>query len=206
VAPIYCSGWFDGPADMLQASCQLEPLALAAFESYYAEPRHVQVKQTTLKVTSQWSANANVLSGRVQLELARFEAGMISVRDRPIANLKKFDADPVETRLHGEIAVAGPLDQPRQWRAIFVPGDEIVQQQIQRLRNRGVEAITLPFWLGSLPMSLASASPTAMADVGKSSKAVQEALEILAMPSPVDEAGNGQAGGENVDEPREIPL
>src|SRR3989338_1330211 len=53
-APVYCSGWGVLTASDFQASCQLQPLALSAFEPYYQQGNvKLRVYSATLKATSQ---------------------------------------------------------------------------------------------------------------------------------------------------------
>ena len=182
-APLYCSGWTDPAAKDLQASCQLEPLALAAFEPYFAGPPEVRVYSATLKMTSQWSARANQFTGRVQLELNQLAEGDLSIRGRPLIDVKRL-TDSQEPRLTGEVRLFGSLNDPRGWHAEFLPGDERVQQLVKRLLDRGVELIRLTLWGRQLPLALAPSSQARMTDIEAASREVQEALEILAGPPP----------------------
>ncbi|MBI3011747.1 MAG: DUF748 domain-containing protein [Candidatus Omnitrophica bacterium] len=182
-APFYCSGWLNLTARDLQASCRLEPLALAAFEPYYRGPAEVRVYAMTLASTSHWMVRADILSGRIQLELGRLGEGDLSIRGRTVLDVKNLAGGPAP-RLSGEITLAGPLDDPRQWHAQFLPGDDQVQQLIKRLLDHGVQMIRVPLWSGEMRISLAPASKAAMANVEAASKAIQEALEILTVPIP----------------------
>ena len=183
VAPVYCSGWVDPAAKNLEASCRLEPLALAALEPYSHGPSEVRVFGTTIKLTSQWLAKANDFKGRIQFELGNLRDGGLSVKGRTIIDARSFTAEQ-EARTGGEITVTGPLDNPSEWHAAFLPGDEQAQQLVKRLLDRGVEVIKVPLWGTSMRVSLAPASKAAMTDIEATSKEVQEALEVLAVPEP----------------------
>ena len=182
-ALIYCSGWVDLSVKDLEASCRLEPLALEAFDPYYHGPREVRVFGTTLRLTSQWLAKANDFSGRIQFELGNLREGGLSVNGRTIVNGKPFAADQ-EAKVKGEISVTGPLDNPREWHAAFRPADEQAQRLLTRLLDRGVELIKVPFWGYSIRVGLAPSSQATMTDIEATSKEIQEALEILAVPEP----------------------
>lgn len=182
-APLYCSGWLDLRRRDLQASCRLEPLALAAFEPYYQGPPEVRVYTTTLTLTSQWMARANELTARIQLELDNLSEGDLSVHGRTILDIKQVTSG-AGPRLRGEVSLTGPLDDPRRWQAEFLPGDDHVQQLVKRLLARGVERIRVLLWGNELHVRLASASQAKMTDIEAASKEIQEALEILAVPIP----------------------
>ena len=182
-APLYCSGWLDPAVKDLQASCQLEPLALEAFEPYYHGPSELRVYTTTLDSTSQWSAKANELTGRIQVRLDHLSEGDLSVHGQTIINFKRLTGGQ-GPHLSGEIRLTGPLDHPRQWHAELQPGDPQVQELVTRLLKRDVEVIRIPLWGGRLHVGLVPASRAMMTDVEATSKEVQEALEILAAPAP----------------------
>ena len=183
-ASLYCSGWLDIAAKDLQTSCRLEPIALAAFEPYYHGPSQLRVSTAMLSSTSQWGARSNNFTGRIQLELSNFSEGL-SIRGRTIIDAKNATAGK-EPRLSGEIYVTGPLDNPREWHAEFLPGDDQVQQLIKRLLDHGVEMIKIPFPGGPLHMSIAPASKATMTGMEAASREVEEALDILSTP-PVSE-------------------
>ena len=182
-APAYCSGWVAPARQDLEASCQLEPIALAAFEPYYHGPAELRVYTTTLRSTSQWSSRANDLKSRIQLELGQLSEGDLSVRGRTILDVKKLTAGQLQPRLGGELTLTGPLNTPSAWHAAFVPGDDPVQQLIARLLDRGVELIKIPFFGGKVHIALNSASKAVMTDIEAASREVQEALEILVFPA-----------------------
>ena len=181
-APLYCSGWLVLATKDLEASCQMEPLPLDAFDPY-SRQQQMRVYGATLRLTSQWLAKANDLSGRIQLELGNLKEGGLSVKGRTLVDPKQFSADEVP-RIGGEITVTGPLDNPHEWHAAFQPGDERAQQLIKQLLDRGVEVIKVPLWGTSIRVGLAPASKATMTDIEAVSKEVQEALEILAVPEP----------------------
>ncbi|MBI1992425.1 MAG: DUF748 domain-containing protein [Candidatus Omnitrophica bacterium] len=182
-APFYCSGWLNVTTKDLQATCRLEPLALAAFEPYYQGSPEVRVYAMTLASTSHWMVRANTLSGRIQLELGRLGEGDLSIRGRTVLDVKHIAGGPTP-RLSGEITLAGPLDDPRRWRAEFSPGDDQMQQLVTRLLDHGIQMIKILLWGGEMRISLVPASKEAMANIEAASKEIQEALEILAVPLP----------------------
>ena len=184
-APLYCSGWLDPWVNDLQASCQLAPIALAAFEPYYYGPSEVRVYAATLKATTQLSAKANQFTGRIQLELNDLAEGDLSVRGRTIVDVKRLTAGQ-EPRLSGEMYLAGALDNPGGWHVEFLPGDERVQHLVTRLLDRGVEIIRLALWGYYVRLSLTPSTQTAMMDIETASREVEEALEILAGPPPAE--------------------
>ena len=181
VAPVYCSGWLDWAAKDLQASCQLDPFPLAAFEPYLHGPPEIRVYSTTLKSTSRWAARANELMGRIQLELDNLTEGDLSIHGRTLVDVKKLTGGQ-EKRLSGEVTLTGPLDDPHKWHAAFLPGDATVQQLVSQLLERGVEVIRISLAGGKLPLSLSPSTQATMTDIEAASKEVQEALEILALP------------------------
>lgn len=183
-ASLYCSGWVDAAAKDLQASCRLEPIALAAFESYY-HPSDFRISTATLSSTSQWWARSNDFAGRIQLELSNLSEGDLTIRGRTIIDARKTP-DAKELRLSGEIHLTGPLNDPHEWHAEFLPGDDQVQQLIKRLLDRGVEMIRIPFPGGPLHVSIAPASRATMTAMEAASREVQEALEILATPPSIE--------------------
>ena len=180
-APLYCSGWFSLSSRDLEASCQLEPLALAAFEPYYRGPAELRVYTVTLRSTSHWSARSNHLTGRIQLELLNLSEGELSIRGRTVWDIKELTGEGVPS-IKGEIDVTGPLDTPRDWHAEFVPGDQHMQEKVKQLLDRNIEVIRVPFWGWRFGISLTPGSRATMADIEATSKQVQEALEILAVP------------------------
>lgn len=182
-APVYCSGWAVLAENDFQASCQLQPLALSAFEPYYQQGNvKLRVYQTTLKSTSQWLVDSNVLEGRVQMELGNLTEGDLSVRGRTVVDVKKLAAGETP-RLNAELKISGPLDHPEAWRSEFVPGDIAAQQLVRPLLERGIEMITIPLGGQKLKVSITLASPSTMTDIEEASKQVEQDLEILATPA-----------------------
>ena len=181
-APIYCSGWLDLSLKDLQASCRLEPLALAAFDPYYQGPAQFRVYTTEVTSTSQWWARSNALNARIQLELVNAGEGDLSIHGRTIVDFKKI-TDGQEHRLSGEVTLSGLLDHPRDWRAEFLPGDDQVKQLVTRLLEHRVQIIKIPVPGGPLRVSIAPAGQLEITDIEAASREVQDALEILALPS-----------------------
>ncbi|MDP3703470.1 MAG: DUF748 domain-containing protein, partial [Candidatus Omnitrophota bacterium] len=182
-APLYCSGWADVAAQGLQAMCQLEPLALAAFEPYYQQRKvKVRVYQTTLKSTSQWRASSNELEGRIQVELGNLTEGDVSIGGRTIVDVKNL-APGEAPRLSAEFTIAGPLNDPSDWRSEFVPGDAAAQQLVEPLLERGIEIINIPWGEQKIQVSITPATPTTMSTIEETSKQVQQDLEMLAEPT-----------------------
>jgi hypothetical protein len=180
-APIFCSGWWSLEAKDLQASCQLDPIALAAFEPYFRGPPELRVYAATLGSTSQWTAKTNDFNGRIQLELDHLTEGDVSIRGRNIIDVKKLFANGQRPRLIGEISLVGPLGSPQLWHAALLAGNDQVQQLLKRLLDRGIEVVRVPLLSGRhMPLSLIPSSAATMTTIDKASREVQEALEILA--------------------------
>ena len=185
-APIYCSGWFHPVARALNASCQLEPIPLAAFEPYYARgATQVRVYQAMLSSTSQWAAQDNVLEGRVQLVIDNLQEGDISVRGSTLVDIRRLAAGgpPI---LSGEIQVTGPLDAPTRWRFDLVPGNEMVQRLVKPLLDRGREMVQLRLGGQTIKVGIGRASETTMSGIEAASKQVEASLELLSTPLPGD--------------------
>lgn len=181
-APAYCSGWLGLASQDIEASCQLEPLSLAAFQPYYQGPAEVRVYATTLRSTSQWSSRANDMKSRIQLELGNLTEGDLSIRGRTVIDVKKLTAGQPQPRLSGEVVLTGPFNRPSSWHSTLIPGDEPVQHLLKRLLDRGVEVLKVPFFGGRMRMSISPASQAVMTDIEAASREVQEALEILTVP------------------------
>ena len=178
-APIYCSGWLNLVARNLETSCQLEPLALAAFEPYYYEGRtQTRLYAGTLSATSEWSAKSNELEGRIQLTIENVDFD-ISIGGRTLLDIKE-ELDTGESAiLTGEVKVTGPLDDTTQWHLELVPGNAIVQRLMKPLLDRGREAIRLRLGRGRIEVGISSATEDEMSDIEEASKQVEESLEIL---------------------------
>jgi hypothetical protein len=182
-APLYCSGWAVLTENDFQASCQLQSLALSAFEPYYQQGNvQLRVYSATLKSTSQWLVDANAFEGRVQMELGNLKEGDLSIHGRTVVDVKKLAAGEAP-RMTAELKIAGPLNQPEAWRSEFVPGDTAAQQLVRPLLERGIEMITIPFGGQKIKVSLTLASPSTMTGIEEASKQVEQELEILATPA-----------------------
>lgn len=182
-APIYCSGWFDPAAKDLQASCQMDPLALAAFEPYYSHGPQVRPYGVTVKATSEWMAKANQMDAHIQVELNNLAEGDLSIHGRTIIDVKKMTQGR-EPRLRGELHVEGPLDDTSRWHTSFVPGDEPVQELIGKLLERGIEIVRLPLFWRKISVGIAPASAATIQGIEAASKEIREALEMLTAPIP----------------------
>jgi len=182
-APVYCSGWGVLTESDFQASCQLQPLALSAFEPYYQQGNvKLRVYSATLKSTSQWVVGSNAFEGHVQMELGNLTEGDLSIRGRTLVDVKKL-ASGDKPQMSAEVKITGPLNDPAAWRSEFVPGDTTAQQLVRPLLERGIEMITIPFGGQQLKVSLTLASPSTMTDIEEASKQVEQELEILATPA-----------------------
>ena len=184
-APAYCSGWIEPSAKDLQVSCRMEPLPLTAFDPYYHGPTELRVYTSTLKSTSQWEAKANQLTARVQVEINDLSEGDLSVRGRTIVDVKRLPGGS-EPRLAGEISLSGPLDHPGEWEGAFQPGDERVQDLVKRLLEHGVTRIRIALGNRRMHISVAPSTEATMTDIEAASREIQEALEILAGPIPIE--------------------
>ena len=210
-APVYCSGWLNPIARNLEASCRLEPLALAAFEPYYYRGRvQARVYEATLNSTSQWSARNNKLDGRIQLTIENLGEGDLSVRGATLVDIKELAAGESPT-LTGEVKVTGPLDAPSEWQLELVPGNEIVQRLVKPLLDRGREVIRLRVGGERIKVGISTATEAEMSDIEETSKQVEEALEILsaglteaALPT-VAEASPPSTEGAPAEPPGETP-
>ncbi len=182
-APVFCSGWYEPGSQDLDASCQLEPLALASFEPYFGRGAELRVYESTLKSTSHWTAKSDELNAWIQLEFGHLTEGDVSIHGRTIIDVKRLLAGQ-EPKLRGEMNLTGRLDQPDRWHWAFIPGDQTVQQLVGRLLERGVEVVRIPLFGRHISVSIAPASPATMQGIAQTSKEIQEALEILATPIP----------------------
>ncbi len=180
LAPLYCSGWWQAAAGDLQASCQLEPLALVVFEPYFQQSPAIRVYGATVSSTSQWSAKANALEARVQLELGNLNEGDLSVHGRTIVDIKQL-AHTQESRLTGAVSLAGPLNEPSQWHGEFVAGDEGAQRLVEELLERNVKIVKVALGRQQIGIRIGPAGGTPQ-DIEAVSKEIREALEILATP------------------------
>ncbi|MBI3009645.1 MAG: DUF748 domain-containing protein [Candidatus Omnitrophica bacterium] len=184
-APLLCSGWINPGLKELDATCQLKPLALAAFEPYYHGGPEVRVYTSTVAFTARVGMRNGQLRGRIQLELGNLNEGDLSVHGRTLMDVKRLTAGQ-QSSLRGELILNLLIDPAGEWSAEFVPGDEQVQQWVQRLVDRGVQVVRIPIWGKQkyLNMNLIPASKAVMTDIEAASKEIGEALEILAVPVP----------------------
>lgn len=194
-APCYCSGWVDVDKRDLEASCQLEPIALAAFEPYFRSVTDAWFRTATLESTSHWSARGNEMASRVQLALAYSGDTELTIHGRSIVDTQRTAGAP--HRLSGEISLTGPLDDPAGWYAELLPGDDPVQQWVRRLLSRGVEIVTIPLLGRRIGVNLTPASKVVSSSIQETSREIREALEILAVPVAEDVL---QVGGVSADE------
>jgi hypothetical protein len=185
-ASVYCSGWLDADKRDGDVSCQLDPLRLAAFEPYYQGPLQVRVYDATLKATSQVTAKANQLDGRVKLEIGNLSEADLSVLGTTLVDIKEL-AGGAERVLTGELQISGPLDRPNAWSFQLVPGNEIVQRLVTPLLNRGFQIIRIKVGEQTIELGLTPATEEAMSNIEAVSKEVEEHLSILAPPSPAVE-------------------
>ncbi len=181
-APLYCSGWADFALNNLQSACHLEPLPLLALDPYFQGEMKLRPYQGTMEITSRWSATDNKLDARLQIALDRFVEGDLSVRGRTIADFKKMTT-PEAPQLHGEIGMAGLLNQPSSWRSALLPGDPRMERFIERLLSRGIRRVTMKLWGRPVGFNLAPATEGVMTDIASASREIADALEILAIES-----------------------
>ena len=186
-APLYCSGWLDLANNNLEASCKLEPLALAALDPYFQGRVQVRPYDTTLKLTGEWVAKSNALEGRLQLSLDHLAQGDVSIHGTAIIDMKRLMAGQ-EPRMSAQIKLSGPLDQPKAWYAEFVPGDARAGQLVEPLREHGIERLKIRFGGQTVGLSLTPASTATTTSIEAASKEIEEALEILVPPKEVPEA------------------
>jgi len=180
LAPLYCSGWWEASAGTLQASCQLEPLALVVFEPYFQRSPVIRVYGATLSSTSQWSAKANALEASIQLELGNLREGDLSVHGRTIVDIKQL-AQTTASRLTGAVSLTGPLNEPGRWHGEFVAGDDGTQRLVEELLERNIKIVTVALGRQPIGIHIGPVGGTPQ-DVEAVSKEIREALEILATP------------------------
>jgi len=186
-APFHGSGWMDPAAQDLQASWELQPLALAMLEPYLQGKALVRVYESTLRSTSQWVAKADELLARIQLEVQNLREGDISILGRTVVDARQLTGGQPDVPVKGEVQLTGPLTDPNQWQANFSTQDQGVQDLIARLLEHNIKVLKL----GSFgPRARVSLAPLAGADVQEVSKDIQDALELLAgeVPPPPGEA------------------
>ena len=200
-ASVYCSGWMDLQAKNVDASCQLEPLRLAAFEPYYQGPAQMRY-DATLKATGHLVAKANALDGRVQLEVGNLSDADLAFLGKTLGDAKKLVSGS-QPALTGEIQLSGSLDQPLEWRFQLVPGNEIVQHLVKPLLDRGIEIIRIKVGKQTIPVGLMPATEATKADSEAAKQHVQEALQLIAPTSPP--AATPEAVGPSPQSPAATP-
>ncbi len=126
-------------------------------------------------------AHANDLEGRLQVELGNLSEGDLSVHGRTVVDVKKL-TEGEAPRLSAEFKITGPLDAPSAWHSDFVPGDAQAQQLVKPLLDRGIEMIRIPFGAHKLGVGITSANPDTMSGIKRTSKQVDQELEILSTP------------------------
>lgn len=192
-APLYCSGWVDVEGANLDTSCQLEPLRLAAFAPYYQQrPLPLRIYDATIQATGRVLAKANVLEGRMQLEIGNLADADLAFLGWAVADIKKLTAASSHA-LTGEIEMSGPLEQPQAWNFQFTPGDEAVRRLMQWLFSRGVEVIPIKVGEQVINVELAPATKESMVNAEATSKTVQESLQMIAPTSQPPETPKGEA-------------
>ena len=187
-APVYCSGWANLEPRNFEISCRLEPLPLAAFEPYYGGPLQVRVYDATVKATAKFTAKANELDGRAQVEVGNLSEADLSFLGKTIADIKTV-AGERDPSLSAEVQVSGLVDQPAAWKVQVVVGNEIVQSMLQPLFSLGIENVKIKVGQRTIQVGLTPASEEAKTSIQEASKTVEESLKLLAPeePAPVEE-------------------
>jgi len=187
-APVYCSGWANLEPRNFEISCRLEPLPLAAFEPYYRGPIQVRVYDATVKATAKFTAKANELDGRAQVEIGNLSEADLSFLGKTIADIKKL-AGEGDRSLAAEVQLSGPVDQPAAWKVQFVAGNEIVQSMLRPLFSRGIENVKIKVGQQTIQVGLTPASEEGKSSMQEASKTVEESLKLLAPeePAPAEE-------------------
>lgn len=184
-APVYCSGWANLEPRNFEISCRLEPLPLAAFEPYYRGPIQVRVYDATVKATVKFTAKANELEGRAQVEIGNLSEADLSFLGKTLADIKTV-AGERDRSLAAEVQLSGPVDQPAAWKVQLVAGNEIVQRMLRPLFDRGIENVKIKVGQQTIQVGLTPASEEAKTSIQEASKTVEESLKILA-PEPAEE-------------------
>jgi len=184
-APVYCSGWWALTAGDLQASCQLEPLPLALFDPYFQGPPTIRVYGATISSTSQWTARANALEARIQLELGHLDEGDLSVHGRTIVDVKRL-ATADDPTIKGEVMLTGTLDSPEQWSGDFIPGNQGAQRLAAQFLERNVKALKVALGPKRVGVRIGAGSEAAAQDIEAAAQGIREALEMLTTPVVYD--------------------
>jgi hypothetical protein len=181
-APFYCSGWLNPVAGDVEVFCKLEPMGLAAFGPYYDGRIKVRPYQARLSLASQWTSKGRVLDGHIRVEIDRLTEGDVSVRGRTVLDAKRLVQG--EAVLRSAFRVVGPMEAPEQWRVEFVPGDPQVRDVLGLLIEHGVRMVRIPAFGRTLHVALVPSGEAAYGEVLAASRAIDEALEVLAPPAP----------------------
>ena len=180
-APVYCSGWVARKQGNMAFSCQMEPLALSIFDSYFQEYPVIRVYSATVASTGKWSAKANQLDARIRLEMDHLDEGDISVRGHTIFNIKRL-AKEGERQLIAEVKLSGQLQDIASWQGEFIPGNAAAENLAEQLLERKIKILQMPVGSHHVGLHVASASEAVIQDGEATSKSVSEALELLAQP------------------------
>ena len=182
-APLYCSGWLDLPGRDIEASCRLEPIAVAAFSPYYERSGRVKVNlySTTIAGTTRWQAQANQLNGRFQIRLDHLTHGDLSVRGRTILSLPQLTKD-TDGKLISEIRVVGLLDTPESWRWECLPGTDLVQQHIRSRFDKANQVISFKLLGQRFGLVLVPVSQDFVKTIQQASDEIEAALEVVSSP------------------------
>lgn len=180
-ASFYCSGWAGVKSRDVQFSCQTDPFPLATFEPYFQHSPVIRAYSVTLRSASQWSAKANDLDARIQLELGNLVEGDLSVHGRTVIDVRRLAASG-ERSLSAELDLVGPLNDPGQWEGALIPGNPPVQKLVEELLERQIKVLRISLIGHHIGVRLASATSADMKDIEAAGKEISEALEILSAP------------------------
>jgi uncharacterized protein involved in outer membrane biogenesis len=182
---IYCSGWMDLASSSFDSSCKLDALKLAAFQPYYPNgPLKKREYDATVAATGAFSARENQLNGKLQLRIDGLSEEDLSVLtklsalSKPLANFKNPSKDS-EAKLSGEIQISGPLNNWKEWKLQLSPGNEIVQELLNPIIERG-KGLNIKVGSEKIPVDLATSTEAVMSGIEEASKTVQEDLKLLA--------------------------
>lgn len=182
-APLYCSGWL-GVADRnVEASCRLEPIATAAFESYLSRIGKVQVRlyEAAVSGTTHWQAYGNRLDGRFQVQLDNLTQGDLSMRGHTILDFATLTRDN-GGKLISEIRVMGLLDDPSGWQWECTPGTDLIQQHIRTKYDRAKEVVSFRLLGQKVGLLLVPVSREFVDAIEHASREVRQALEAVSSP------------------------
>lgn len=198
-AAAYCSGWANLARRSIDLSCRLEPLRLAAFDSYYPQGKfQARPYDAKLQATAHFLAKDNQLDGRVQVTILNISEADLSYLGRTIVDFKKLTSS-ADDALTSEIQIVGPLDDPGQWQTKLVPGNEIVQRLIKPLLERGRESVQIRLGPQTIPLELSPGSEAEMTEILEGSKQIEQSLELLRTTTPATQP-TGEAADEAADQ------